>query len=140
PYGWGAGACKRVGAGTSTPDHQHSGPRANGYPRLAHHRPIQSVYWHCPTAPPECINRPADAFWHLCILPRRRASALPALLKLYVAAIKTPVGELTSNQVAATNGSIAEGADQTRKRNLGWEAVRDDRWTAVPISNYCRLD
>ena len=44
----GGGACKRVGAGHSTPDHQHSGPRANGYPRLAHHRPIQSVYWHCP--------------------------------------------------------------------------------------------
>src|SRR5262249_2491972 len=27
-----------------------------GYPRLAYHRPIQSVYWHCPTAPHECIG------------------------------------------------------------------------------------
>ena len=41
-------------------------------------------------------------------------------------------------QVAAPNGSIAEGADQTRKRNR--EAVRDGRWNAVPISNYRRLD
>src|SRR5215471_11101482 len=48
--------------------------------RLAYHRPIQSVYWHCPIAPPECIHRPADAFWHLCILPRRLASALSVLL------------------------------------------------------------
>jgi hypothetical protein len=31
-------------------------------------------------------------------------------------------------QVAASNGSIAEGADQTRKRNR--KAVRDDRWNA----------
>jgi hypothetical protein len=37
-----------------------------------------------------------------------------------------------------SNGSIAEGADQTRKRNR--KAVRDDRWNAVPISNYRRLD
>ena len=37
-------------------------------------------------------------------------------------------------QVAAPNGSI----DQTRKRNR--KAVRDDRWNAVPISNYRRLD
>src|SRR6266576_3492256 len=43
-------------AGRSTPDHQHCSPRANGYPRLAHHRPIQSVYWHCPKAPHECIG------------------------------------------------------------------------------------
>ncbi len=41
-------------------------------------------------------------------------------------------------QVAAPNGSIAEGADQTRKRNR--KAVRDDRWNEVPISNYRRLD
>ena len=41
-------------------------------------------------------------------------------------------------QVAAPNGSIAERADQTRKRNR--EAVRDGRWNAVPISNYRRLD
>ena len=40
-------------------------------------------------------------------------------------------------QVAAPNGSIAEGADQTRKRNR--KAVRDDRWNEVPISNYRRL-
>ena len=40
-------------------------------------------------------------------------------------------------QVAAPNGSIAEGADQTRKRNM--KAVRDDRWNAVPISKYRRL-
>ena len=32
------------------------------------------------------------------------------------------------------NGSI----DQTRKRNR--KAVRDDRWNAVPISNYRRRD
>ena len=43
--------------------------------------------------------------------------------KLYVAAIKTPVGELTLYQAAASNGSIAEGADQTRKRNLGKRCV-----------------
>jgi hypothetical protein len=36
-----------------------------------------------------------------------------------------------------SGGSIAEGADQTRKRNR--KAVRDDRWNAVPISNYRRL-
>ena len=41
-------------------------------------------------------------------------------------------------QVAAPKGSIAEGADQTRKRNR--EAVRNGRWNAVPISNYRRLD
>jgi hypothetical protein len=40
--------------------------------------------------------------------------------------------------VPAPNGSIAEGADQIRKRNR--KAVRDDRWNAVPISNYRRLD
>ena len=40
--------------------------------------------------------------------------------------------------MAAPNGSIAEGADQIRKRNR--KAVRDDRWNAVPISNYRRLD
>jgi hypothetical protein len=38
----------RASGWTSTPDHEHCSPRANGYPRLAHHRPIQSVYWHCP--------------------------------------------------------------------------------------------
>ena len=40
--------------------------------------------------------------------------------------------------MAAPNGAIAEGADQIRKRNR--KAVRDDRWNAVPISNYRRLD
>ena len=80
---------------TSTPDHQHSGPRANGYLRLAYHRPIQSVYWHCPKAPPECINRPANAFWHLCIFPPQAGLCSACFAKLYVAAIKPPVGELT---------------------------------------------
>jgi hypothetical protein len=46
--------------------------------------------------------------------------------------------QLCAYQVAAPNGSIAEGADQIRKRNR--KAVRDDRWNAVPISNYRRLD
>jgi hypothetical protein len=32
---------------------------------------------------------------------------------------------------------LPKGADQTRKRNR--RAVRDDRWNAVPISNYRRL-
>ena len=67
--------------GTSTPDHQHSGPRANGYLRLAYHRPIQSVYWHCP-----------KAFVHL---PPQAGLCSACFAKLYVAAIKPPVEELT---------------------------------------------
>ena len=63
--------------------------------RLAHHRPIQSVYRHCPKAPPECINRPANAFWHLCIFPPQAGLCSACFAKLYVAAIKPPVGELT---------------------------------------------
>ena len=53
---------------------------------------------------------------------------------------KISFSQLSARQprVAASNGSIAEGADQTRRRNR--EAVRDDRWNAVPISNYRRLD
>src|SRR5215813_6482039 len=43
-----------------------------------------------------------------------------------------------AHQVADPNGSIAEGADQTRKRSR--EAVRDGRWNEGPISNYRRLD
>src|SRR5215831_1047991 len=57
--------------------------------------PIQSVYWHCPKAPPECINRPANAFWHLCIFPPQAGLCSACFAKLYVAAIKPPVGELT---------------------------------------------
>ena len=46
-------------------------------------------------APPECINRPADAFWHLCIFPPQAGLCSACFAKLYVAAIKPPVGELT---------------------------------------------
>ena len=42
----GGGACKEgLDRGAPPPLTISS---ANGYPRLAHHRPIQSVYWHCP--------------------------------------------------------------------------------------------
>src|SRR5262245_61124168 len=60
---------------------------------------------------------------------------------------RVPVGTVMSRlararqrlvAVAAPNGSIAEAADQTRKRNR--EAVPDGRWNAVPISNYRRLN
>ena len=50
---------------------------------------------HCPKAPPECINRPANAFWHLCIFPPQAGLCSACFAKLYVAAIKPPVGELT---------------------------------------------
>src|SRR5215472_12963019 len=138
--------------GTSTPDHQHSGPRANGYPRLAHHRPIQSVYWHCPKAPPECINRPADAFWHLCILPRRLASALSVLLSFTLLRLNLRSGNLhisSSCQAACRRRRRAKARTPpqaairpgSRAPTIGpGEAVRDDRWNAVPISNYRRLD